>query len=108
MAKYYFKNKNSEMCYDLDYHLDYMQKNNLSEMDLFEAKIVYGTDFFYCKYFDLVCEKKLGTCGKQCEKYSPRNKKSGICKYYCYVYENTDKIKTIKLKLKKYENNIQK
>ncbi len=95
MAKYYFR-KNDENCYTIDVHLDYMKKNGVSEMDVFEAKRETGTGYFFCLYH-LETGEAGQSCGKfECENYIPNNGKSGRCKYYGYVYEQTDK----KLKLK--------
>jgi hypothetical protein len=37
-------------------------------------------------------------CGKFCQQYKPLNGKNGRCKHYGYVYEQTDKVKLLKLK----------
>jgi hypothetical protein len=96
MSKYYF-NKWDENCYTLEYHKDYMKENNLKELKLFEAKKdSYLTGFFFCKAFFEVGEKN-NTCGKECSCYKPRNGIKGICKHYGYTYEQTDKVKILKL-----------
>jgi hypothetical protein len=48
---------------------------------------------FFCKEFDAVCD--VGECGKMCEKYTPNNGTNGRCRYYGYVYEETDIERTI-------------
>jgi hypothetical protein len=93
----FFNELNEEFCYDLEYHLDYMIKNNIKKMTLFLAEKDKNLDFFYCKEFMSVGEK--GYCGKLCNAYKPRNKKNGICKHFGNTYSKTkEKIKiTIKL-----------
>ena len=39
MAKYYFR-KYDENCYKIEAHLNYMEKHNIDEMEVFEAKII--------------------------------------------------------------------
>lgn len=97
MGKLYFRD-DDENCYDLDEHLDYMVENCISEMDVFEAKIEHGTGYFFCIEFQEVGEVNA-TCGRMCGKYIPRNGKSGICKHYGFVYEQTDKKQTLKIEL---------
>lgn len=95
MPKLYFKN-DSECCYPLQYHYDYMKENGISEMVVFEAKRETGTGYFFCQEFLEVGE--VGeSCGKSCEQYAPRNGKNGRCKHSGYVYEQTDISKTLKL-----------
>ena len=95
MEKYYFQ-KDAEMCYTLQYHLDFMKENEIKEMEVFEAEIERGTGFFYCREFMQIGEIGEG-CGKSCDKYSPRNGKSGICKHSGNVYEQTEKKKVLTL-----------
>lgn len=88
MPKMYFQ-KHDECCYTLDYHREYMQDNNLKQLELFEAKRETVTGYFFCKEYQETGE--TGNCGKQCDKYSPNNGKNGRCKHYGYTYEQTDK-----------------
>ena len=71
-----------------------MREAGIKEMTVHEAKIVKKTGFFYCHYFNEVGEVGVG-CGKDCKAYSPRNGKSGRCRYSSHTYERTDKTKTI-------------
>ena len=93
MTKKYFQ-KDDESCYSLQYHIDYMKENNITELEVFEAKAEFGTGYFYCKEFFDVGEVGEG-CGKECKSYSPMNGKTGRCRHSGYVYEQTDKIKII-------------
>ena len=95
MAKLYFQD-DDENCYNIQHHIDYMKENEIKEMKVFEAKPEHGTGMFFCKEYSEVGEVN-GTCGKMCDKYMPRNGKSGICKYHGFVFEQTDKSKIIKI-----------
>lgn len=86
--RYYFQ-KYDESCYTLDYHLEYMEEHNLETLDVYEAKVEYGTGYFFCKHFDEVDEVGR-SCGKICDAYRPRNGKSGICTHHGNIYERTD------------------
>jgi len=97
--KYYFKN-DDEPCYTLSYWLEYTHENNISEMEVFEAKKDIGSGHFFCKEFSQ--HGTVGdTCGRLCDKYNPRNGKKGICKHHRYTYECG---KSIILKLNKKSN----
>lgn len=96
MTKCYFREDDPEMCCTIDVHLDHMAMNRIEKMEVFEAKIERGTGYFYCLKHSEIGE--VGeSCGKLCKAYDPRNRKSGICKHYGHVYEQTDKSKTLKL-----------
>ena len=96
MNKYYFQ-KDSERCYNLKYHYNYMKENNIKEMQVFLAKKEVNSPYFFCLHYYETGEKMEGGCGKVCDFYEPRNKKSGICKHTGYTYERTDKVKLLKL-----------
>ena len=72
-----------------------MKEEGLTEIKVFKAKVERGTGYFFCTVFQEVGE--TGNCG-ECDKYSPRNHKSGICKHYGYVFENTGQEIILKLK----------
>lgn len=91
MAKYYFSENVDESCYKLGYFISLMNELDISEMVLFEAEIETDTEYFYCREYQEVGIKGEGTCGKFCEKYSPRNGKNGRCKYSANCYIPTDK-----------------
>jgi len=83
--QYYFSKEQKEQCFTKEYFQEYMKKQNLTDLKVYEAKRVNGTGFFFCKEFSEMGESKE-SCGNICEKYSPRNEKNGICKHYGYVY----------------------
>lgn len=97
MPKLYFRFDNEERCYPLSSHIEYMKENNINHMEVVEAKVEYGTGFFFCHHFYEVGESN-DTCGKICEAYNPRNGKNGVCTHHGNVYEKTDKSKILKLK----------
>ena len=78
MKKYYFRD-DDELCYTIEGHKDIMRFNEEKEIEVFEAKIDRGLGYFYCHEYGEVGESGE-SCGKQCDGYSPRNGKSGICK----------------------------
>ncbi|MBP9790723.1 MAG: hypothetical protein KBD57_09305 [Bacteroidia bacterium] len=95
--KYYFETEDAEMCYPESYFQDNMKELDLTEMEVFKAKIKFGTDYFWCNEFFEVGE--VGeSCGKQCSDYKPNNGKNGRCKHYRFLYENTGEKVTLKLK----------
>lgn len=94
--KIYFRD-NADLCTTISNHLDYMAENGIKEMDVYLAKREVGSDWFFCHYYGEVGVKSEGGCGKMCEKYNPRNGKSGCCTYNGYVYDQTDIKKTLKI-----------
>lgn len=93
--KFFFQ-KGEVNCFKLDAHIDRMKFDQIDEVDLYLAKREVGSDYFFCTHFVEVGEKGCG-CGKECESYSPRNGKSGACKHLGSMYEQTDRIFTLKL-----------
>lgn len=93
--KYYFT-EFEDNCYQLNYWKQYMEDNNLSELKLFEAKMEVGNGYFFCAEFLEPGEVGHEDCGKFCEKYKPRNGKSGRCVHSKNLYEMTDKVKLLK------------
>ena len=96
MSKMYFKDKNDELCFNKKAILGDMEDECLSELTVYIAERMVGSDYFYCREFEAVGEKSEGGCGAMCKKYKPRNGKSGICVHSGYVYECTDKVEVIK------------
>lgn len=87
--RYYFR-KDEIFCYTIENHLQYMRENHIEEMVVLLAKRVTNSDYFFCKHFNEIGEKSEGGCGKICKVYSPRNGKSGACKFVGYFYERTN------------------
>jgi hypothetical protein len=94
--RFYFR-KDDDTCYTIEKHINHMIKNNIEEMDIFLAKRETNSKYFFCKHFGEVGEKSEGGCGKMCKAYKPINGKSGACKFYGYVYEQTDKCFSLKV-----------
>src|ERR1035437_1181161 len=89
--KLYFQdNVESEFCHPIEWYFDYMIDNDLKEVKLFEAKVERGTGYFYCKEFGEIGESN-DTCGRGCDKYQPRNGRSGICNHWGFLYEPSEK-----------------
>ena len=92
-TQFYFKKQDSEICYDKKYFQDYMNENGLTEMEVFEAIPEKINGIFWCKYYCSCGNKGEDGCGKDCPHYTPRNGKSGCCKYYTNIlYTHGEKI----------------
>jgi len=68
--KLYFNEDYSENCYPLNYFYEEMEYRGENTMKVFEAKMIVGQLYFYCKLFGEVGEVGEG-CGKFCSKYQP-------------------------------------
>jgi hypothetical protein len=95
MSKYYFPSENAEICTDIAGIRAYMKERDLTELTVFEAKRETGTGYFFCQAVGTCGE--VGNCDRLCPDYIPNNGKSGRCKHYGYVYEATEKTRTVKL-----------
>ena len=96
-SKYYFEDKDSEICYSLDYFIEKANPEE-TELTLYPAMIMYGEPFFWCRKLQECGEVGEGWCGKECKDYSPRNGKSGRCRFSANCYEAADRPVIIKLK----------
>ncbi|MCP4053273.1 MAG: hypothetical protein GY739_09420 [Mesoflavibacter sp.] len=92
MAKYYFYNKDSEMCYTLEYIKDKMRVDKLLEKEVYEAKREINSGHLFCKLDGVVYDSCEG-----CTSWKPRNGKSGCCVHWGYCYTHENKV-TIKIK----------
>ena len=64
MSKYYFKSIDDEdSAASLKLWKTYMKEENISEMELFEAKRIIGEGYFYCKFHHEVGDTRQ-SCGK--------------------------------------------
>lgn len=86
--KYYFSNNDEfqEFCYTLPYFVEKMKELGVSRMVLFEAIPEYNSDAFFCTQFQEVGLKSDSDCGRLCEKYAPRNKTNGRCRFSSHTY----------------------
>jgi len=93
--KFYFKNGDSELCYPEEYFKKYMKEHHLTEMEVFKAiPEITGGGVFWCKEYDFCGDDSREYCGKQCDKYEPKNKKSGVCRHHTHwLYNHGEKIK---------------
>jgi hypothetical protein len=96
MSKFYFSKLDDERCYTLSEIKEDMRWEELHELEVTEAKIITGEDYFFCTEFQDIGE--VGQCGRQCSDYSPRNGKNGRCRYSGFCYEPTDVKRIIKIK----------
>lgn len=92
--QFYFKNIDSEICYNETYFKDYMSMNNINEIEVYIAEPYRSTDTFWCSAQCFCGDDSQNTCGKQCVDYRPRNGKSGCCRSYSRVlYSHGEKVK---------------
>ena len=103
--KSYFSDTDDEACYTLDYFKEQLCAD-VPEMKLYIAEIEYGTEYFWCSEFGEVGETGE-SCGKLCDKYSPRNGKNGRCRFHKNCYTPSDKLITIKLSKKELSRLIE-
>ena len=92
----------TDYCYTLRAILAIMKENGLTEVRAYEAKAEKIENVFYCRAVGTFTDTAYDNpCGKQCEDYSPRNGKSGRCRYHdVYSYDKTDKMIVLNLNLK--------
>jgi len=93
-SRYYFR-IGDDTCYKIESHLAYMVLSNITKMNIVLAERDINSDYFFCQHYKETGEK--GQCGKSCDAYSPRNGKSGACKFVGYVYSETDKVYELKI-----------
>jgi len=79
MARFYFENIDSEHCYSKE---ELLKMYGKSLMDVFKAVPKKINGIFYCQFYGEIGEKELGVCGRECNGYTPKNKKSGCCIHY--------------------------
>jgi len=69
-TKLYFETDDSKLCYPASY----FDKGT----EVFEAIPIKPQGVFWCKELSFVGNEG---CGRECEFYTPRNGKSGMCKF---------------------------
>ena len=97
--KLYFRNEDSENCHPVDYFQSDMRDEGITEMIVYEAIPDKSKEYFWCGAVDEAYIQGEGSCGRDCDTYSPCNGKSGKCKFKSYCYMPTEKV-VIKLKKK--------
>ena len=76
--KLYFENKDSNICYPLQTHLERAKEEGLKEIELFEAIPSTEKDYIWCSELDTTSEKH--GCNKDCPYYKVSGK-SKICDF---------------------------
>ena len=82
--------------YPLEYFEEMLEADNHRVemvLDIFEPK--WGTGTFWCIELGEGFESGDAGCGLECSDYSPRNGKSGICKFWRPAHHPTGKTVTI-------------
>lgn len=89
--KLYFKDKDSEFCYDLARHIREAKEDGLKEITLTEAiPASKDSEFFWCTLGECAVEKS--ECKKYlCEEYSKH--KSNTCEHRGKYFEYGDDVK---------------
>jgi hypothetical protein len=84
--------------HDLNYYKDVIDDEGFH---LYEQKMMVGADEFFCSRENEVFMRGEGAC-ELCKSYSPRNYKSGRCRYHKNLYEDSGRefLLTGDLKLK--------
>lgn len=87
--KLYFSDFDEEMAHSKEWQLERMEEEDLTYLEVYEAKRELGTNYFFCKAVGLIAEHGDGfdDCGKSCKDYQPRNGRSGCCKHRGFCYE---------------------
>lgn len=97
MTKLYFQENDDGRCHPLSYFKWLLKYEDLDELTIYEAQRQDVVGFFWCKGYQTDMDKSESECGKGCEKYSPRNGKSGCCRHYSLkFYEPSGKTQTIR------------
>ena len=80
----YFKDNENFTLYDIVYFYDYMIKENLEDIEVYEAVKGKFPGIYWCKKYRYCGDKGAGDdeCGGQCQGHTPRNGVKGVCKHY--------------------------
>lgn len=97
---YFCKEFNEAFAYDMDTLKDMAKHEALNQITVTKAIPDPCKDHFYCKEFGFVALKSQGECGKICEGYTPKNGKSGMCKFQGKCYEPIGESITVKIQYK--------
>lgn len=86
MRKLYFMYDNEEDLYTLDELKQIMEEESIQEMEIYPAEPYKDDDYFWCKHIGEYGDKNELPCSTGCDNYSPRNGKSGCCRYYSTTF----------------------
>lgn len=94
----YFRTEDCLFAYPLEKHLEDAKEAGETSITLFEAiPDRLPDDVFFCQKFDEIGD--TGLCNsRDCSAYSPRNGKSGCCRFYSKKGYVKGKIKTFEVK----------
>lgn len=93
--QYYFYEDDAEECYQRKHIIDMMREDGITEKEVFKAITEKVEGYFWCRESSDIGES--GQCGKICEAYTPKNGKTGMCKYQGKLYAPGEEV-TIKIK----------
>ena len=95
--KLYFRKEDSTWCHTTDYFRSDIMDEGVTEMQVYEAIPDKSKEYFWCGAVDEAYIQGEGSCGRDCDSYTPCNGKSGKCKFKTYCYIHGDLV-TIKMK----------
>ena len=75
----------------LEFFKKELSKDN-PEITLFEFERDFDCEYMWCKKHKDYVDKDDNECGKYCDKYKPRNGKSGRCKFLDNTFKPTGKV----------------
>lgn len=87
-----YRRVNAEVLYDARTQTDMAEIDGETSFTAWEGVRMVGEGFGWCAEFNFHIEKGEG-CGKLCEKYRPRNGKSGICMEWRHCYEDGQEVR---------------
>jgi hypothetical protein len=80
--KLYVTSEMDYSCYLLSWHLEGARNEGDTTITLLECEPVKLPGIGWCREHENIIEKSDRLCGRECDKYAPRNSRSGICKHY--------------------------
>lgn len=80
--KLYVTSEMDERCYPLSWHLKGARDEGDATITLLECQPVKEPGIGWCYQYETHIEKSDQACGRECDKYAPRNGRTGICKHY--------------------------
>ena len=90
MSKHYYHTPDSESLWPKSHFFE--DENPPDSVEVYEGVRVTGDGHFYCSEYDEVGDSRYSVCGNYCNKYAPRNGRSGRCRHSKNCYEPGEKV----------------
>ena len=87
-----YRRVDAVVLWDAESQTDMAEMDGETSFTAWEGVRMVGAGFAWCREFGAPIEKGEG-CGKLCEKYSPRNGKSGMCMEWRHCYEDGQEVR---------------